>query len=90
MERSRKQMILDAEPDEVEPLREIDCLIVTAEERIERQRKYVRSVASDFEGSMKAIADLDTMISALVTLKKQRAQIVRWQRESIIAALGRV
>jgi len=38
---------------------------------------------------MKAIADLDTMTSALVMLKKQRAQIVRWEREHINAALGR-
>jgi len=38
---------------------------------------------------MKAIADLDEMTSALVALKKQRAQIVRWEREQIIAALGR-
>jgi hypothetical protein len=89
MEPSRKQVKPAAEPDEVELLREIDRLIVTAEQRIERQRKYVRSVAADFEGSMKAIADLDTMTSALITLKKQRAQIVRWRRESMIAALGR-
>jgi len=89
MERSRKQAIPDAEPNEVEPLGEIDRLIGTAEARIERQREYVRSVASDFEGSMKAIADLDTMTSALVMLKKQRARIVRWEREHIIAALGR-
>jgi len=88
MERSEKQA-LDADPDEVGPLGEIDHLIATAEARIERQREYVRSVASDFEASMKAIADLDTMTSALVTLKKQRAQIVRWEREHIIAALWR-
>src|SRR5262249_43868088 len=40
---------------------EIDRLIATGEARIERQHKYVRSLASDFEGSMRAIADLDEM-----------------------------
>ena len=88
MERSGKQVTRDAEPNDVELLGEIDRLIVTAEARIERQCEYLRSVASDFEGGMKAIADLDTMTSALVALKKQRAQIVRWDREHIIAALG--
>jgi len=89
MERSGKQATPDAEPNGVELLGEIDRLIATAEARIERQHKYVRSVATDFEESMKAIADLDEMTSALVALKKQRAQIVRWEREQIIAALGR-
>lgn len=89
MERSRKQVTLHEEPDEEGPLGEIDRLIAIAEARIERQREYVRSVASDFEGSIKAIADLDTMTCALVTLKKQRAQVVRWKREYIIAGLGR-
>jgi len=89
MEQSGKHVTLDAEPNDVELLGEIDRLIATAEARIERQHKYVRSLASDFEGSMKAIADPDEMTSALVALKKQRAQIVRWEREQIIAALGR-
>src|SRR5262245_22274045 len=89
MEQRRKQLALDADLNKAEPLEEIDRLIATAEARIERQREYVRCVAADFEGSMKAIADLDAMTSALVTLKKQRAQIVRWEREHIIAALGR-
>src|SRR5262245_26507105 len=89
MEGNGKQVTLDARPNEVEPLGEIDRLIATAEARIQRQRKYILSVSSDFEGSMKAIVDLDTMSSALVMLKKQRAQIVRWEREHIIAALGR-
>jgi len=89
MEQSGKHVTLDAEPNDVELLGEIDRLIATAETRIERQHKYLRSLASAFEGSMKAIADLDEMTSALVALKKQRAQIVRWEREQIIAAPGR-
>jgi hypothetical protein len=87
MEQSGKHQTLDAEP--IDLLGEIDRLIATAEARIERQHKYVRCLASDFEGSMKAIADFDEMTSALVALKKQRAQIVRSEREQIIAALGR-
>jgi len=89
MEQSGKHVTLDAEPNDVELLGEIDRLIATAETRIELQHKYLRTLASDFEGSMKAIADPDEMTSALVALKKQRAQIVRWEREQIIAALGR-
>jgi len=68
------------EPHKVDPaVTEIDDLIATAEVRIERHREYVRAIASDFEGSMKAIADLDTMTTALEMLKRQRAQIARWE-----------
>jgi predicted nucleic acid-binding Zn-ribbon protein len=77
-----KPIVLDAESDETNMIiAEIDNLIATGETRIERQRDYVRAVASDFEGSMKAIADLETMTSALDMLKRQRARIVRWEEE---------
>ena len=62
---------------------EIDRLIEIAEGRIERQHQHVRSMASDFEASIKAIADLDTMTSALERLERERVRIVRWERESI-------
>lgn len=82
MKASSKSIVLDAEPDETNLIvAEIDNLIAAAEMRIARQREYVRSVASDFEGSMKAIADLETMTSALDVLKQQRARIVRWGQE---------
>ena len=62
MKTSYKPIVLDAEPDETTLIvTEIDNLIATAEARIERQREYVRSVGSDFEGSMKAITDLERM-----------------------------
>ena len=83
----RNKQVLDGEPAEPDPvLAEIDNLISTAESRIELQREYVRSVVPDFGCSMKAIADLDTMTSALETLKRQRAQIVRWEHEHYLAA----
>jgi predicted nucleic acid-binding Zn-ribbon protein len=82
MKPTSKKPELDAELYEAKFMSaELDNLISSAEGRIERQRQYVRSVASDFEASMKAIADLDTMISALEALKRQRAQIVRWEQE---------
>jgi len=60
MKASYKPIILDGEPDETNLIiGEIDNLIATGEARIERQRDYVRSVSSDFEASMKAIADLE-------------------------------
>jgi len=73
-----------AQCQEADPiLAEIDNLIATAVARIERQREYVRSVHSDFESSMKAIADLDTLKSALEKLKRQRARMVRWREEAL-------
>jgi hypothetical protein len=61
-------------------LGEIDNLIATAEARIEHQRDYIRSAASAFGCSMQATTDLETMISALEGLKRQRAQVVRWEK----------
>jgi hypothetical protein len=63
-------------------LTEMDQLIATTEARIADQREYIRSVASDFGCSMQAIADLDIMTSALERLKRQRAQVVRWEMAS--------
>lgn len=84
MKTSYKPIVLDAEPDETTLIvTEIDNLIATAEARIERQREYVRSVGSDFEGSMKAITDLERMTSSLDVLKGQRARIVRWDEKPV-------
>jgi phosphoglycerate-specific signal transduction histidine kinase len=83
MEPSSKQLdVRNASHEADTILAEIDNLIATTEALIEGQRKYVRSVASDFEGSMKAVADLDTMTSALQTLTTRRALIVRRQQEN--------
>ena len=82
MELSSKQRDGGGVSDEADiVLADIDNLLTTTAARIERQRQYIRSVASDFETSMKAIADLDTMTSALEMLKHQRAQIIRGEQE---------
>jgi hypothetical protein len=84
METSYKPIVLDAEPDETTLIvTEIDNLITAAEARIERQREYFRSVASDLEGSTKAITDLERMTSSLDVLKRQRARIVRWDEKQV-------
>jgi hypothetical protein len=76
------QLDTEAEGHEVDPiLAEIDNLIATAAARIARQREYVRSAHSDFESSIKAMTDLDTMTSALDKLERQRARMVRWREE---------
>ena len=82
MESSSKQLDVPAASDEADLiLAEIDDLLTVTAVRIERQRQYIRSAASDFEASMKAVADLDTMTAALEKLKRQRAQIIRWEQE---------
>lgn len=84
MKTSYKPIVLDAEPDETTLIvTEIDNLIATAEARIERQQEYVRSMGGDFEGSMKAITDLERMTSSLDVLKRQRARIVRWDEKPV-------
>jgi len=84
MKTSYKPIALDAEPDETTLIvAEIDNLIANAEARIERQREYVSSVGSDFEGSLKAITDLERMTSSLDVLKLQRARIVRWDEKPV-------
>jgi hypothetical protein len=84
MKTSYKPIALDAEPDETTLIvAEIDNLIANAEARIERQREYVSSVGSDFEGSLKAITDLERMTSSLDVLKLQRARIVCWDEKPV-------
>jgi hypothetical protein len=78
MKPSERPLVLDAEPHEVESiLAELDDLIAGAEASIERQCKHVQAVVSDIDASMKAIAQLDAMASALLKLKTHRARIVR-------------
>jgi hypothetical protein len=82
MELRSKQLDVPGASNEADLiLAEIDDLMTVTAARIERQRHYIRSTASDFEASMKAIADLDTMTAALEKLKQQRAQIIRWEQE---------
>jgi len=82
MELSSKQLDVRGPSHEADlMLAEIDGLLITTAARIERQREYIRSLTSDSEASMKAMADLDTMTSALDLLKQQRAQIIRWEQE---------
>ena len=64
-----RRPVHSAEAQEDFLLTEVDNLIASAESRIERQRSHVRSVASDFEASMKAVTELDLMLSALEKLR---------------------
>jgi hypothetical protein len=64
-----RRPVQTAEVQEDFLLTEVDNLIASAESRIERQRTYVRSVASDFEASMKAVTELDLMLAALEKLR---------------------
>jgi hypothetical protein len=61
--------VLNAEVQEDFLRTEVDNLIASAESRIERQRTYARSVASDFEASLKAVTELDLMLAALEKLR---------------------
>jgi hypothetical protein len=64
-----------AEPYETNlVLAEVEKLIASAEERIEQQRRYVRTVAT--ERSSKAIAKLEAMQSALAKLKRYRMRLL--------------
>ncbi|MFZ0854793.1 MAG: hypothetical protein WAO08_37035 [Hyphomicrobiaceae bacterium] len=47
---------------------EVDNLISSAEVRIAHQRKHIRAVASDFEASMKALAESFLQMSELASL----------------------
>src|SRR5262245_21540661 len=51
--------------------------VAAGEIGIDRQQEYAGSIASDFEGSMKAIADLEAMAAALDVLKQHRSRIIR-------------
>lgn len=55
-------------------LAEVEKLIASAEERIEQQRRYIRTVAT--ERRSKAIAKLEAMQSALAKLKKYRMRVL--------------
>ena len=63
-------------------LAEVDNLIASAESRIERQRTYVRSVAADFEASMKAVSELDLMLAALEKLRICRQRMLPTETET--------
>jgi len=69
-------------------LAEVDSLIASTESRIERQRTYVRSVASDFEASMKAVSELDLMLAALEKLRicRQRMLPTETQTQGTLTA----
>lgn len=76
MKPSHRQKEAAAEPYETNlVLAEVDRLIAAAEERIEQQRRYVRTVAA--ERKMKAMAKLEAMQSALAKLKRYRVQVLQ-------------
>ena len=82
MKLSRTKLELDAELSESAfKSAEVDNLISSAEARIEQQRKHVHDVASDFEASMKAIADLETMTTALEKLLRYRMRMAGEEKE---------
>ena len=75
MKPSPRQTQAAAEPYETNlVLAEVDRLIAAAEERIEQQRRFVRSVAA--ERKVKAMAKLETMQSALSKLKRYRVRLL--------------
>ena len=66
----------NAEPVETDPLlAEVDGLIVSAEGRIQEQRRYIHGVASNFEARMKGISKLEAMTVALDKLIAYRARL---------------
>jgi hypothetical protein len=76
-----RRPIHSAEVQEDFLLTEVDSLIASTESRIERQRTYVRSVASDFEASMKAVSELDLMLAALEKLRLCRDRMLPKETE---------
>jgi hypothetical protein len=75
MKPSHRQKEAAAEPCEMNlVLAEVDRLIAAAEERIEQQRRYVRTVAA--ERKIKAMVKLEAMQSALAKLKRYRAHVL--------------
>jgi len=70
-----------AEVQEEFLLTEVDNLIASTESRIERQRTYIRSVAADFEASMKAVSERDLMLAALEKLRICRHRILPQETE---------
>jgi len=68
-----------AEPPETNlVLTEVDKLIASTEERIEQQRRYLRTVAA--AGKPKANAKLEAMQSALAKLKKYRLRVLELEQ----------
>ena len=82
MKSNRKKPQFNAELSEADFMSaEGDNLISSAEVRIAQQRKHIRAVASDFEASMKAIADLETMTTRLEKLKRYRMRVAGEEKE---------
>jgi hypothetical protein len=77
----RSRPIHPAEVQEDFLLTEVDNLIANTESRIERQRTYLRSLASDFEASMKAVSELDLMLAALEKLRICRHRMLPKETE---------
>ena len=77
----RSRPIHPAEVQEDFLLTEVDNLIANTESRIERQRTYLRSLASDFEASMKAVSELDLMLAALEKLRICRRRMLPKETE---------
>ena len=72
---SNKQTEAAAEPYETNlVLTEVEKLIASAEERIEQQRRFVRTVAA--ERKSKATAKLEAMQCALAKLKRYRLHVL--------------
>jgi len=68
-----------AEPHEMNlVLTEVEKLIASTEERIEQQRRYLRTVAA--EGKPKADAKLEAMQSALAKLKRYRLRVLELEQ----------
>jgi hypothetical protein len=75
MKPSHTQTEAAAEPYEANlVLAEVDRLIAAAEERIEQQRRYVRTVAA--ERRITAMAKLEAMQCALAKLKQYRMRVL--------------
>jgi ElaB/YqjD/DUF883 family membrane-anchored ribosome-binding protein len=80
MKPSHRQTEAAAEPYEANlVLAEVDRLIAAAEERIEQQGRYVRSVAA--ERKAKAMAKLEAMQSALGKLKRYRVRVLEAEQK---------
>jgi hypothetical protein len=73
MERSRKQLALDAEPDEVQLLREID-LITTAKTGLRGITRWVAPIASIRVSFSKFLSCLGVALEGKAELHPQRRQ----------------
>jgi len=76
MKVSNRQTQAAAEPFETNlVLAEVEKLIASAEERIEQQRRYVRTAAA--ERKFKATAKLEAMQCALAKLERYRLRMLK-------------